>query len=218
MFKLFKDLTRPPERLDQPSSASPTPPISAPSSLGYAARQRNRPSIPPTEVSAPSDASRDVGPKAAPMVQEVEEVDEDAKKVMEYLENLDKSEGVMSVVEVSRRDGAVVQPMLTRSSFCRNCSRSNPNWKPYGRSGDTEASLLSSTRWARNWSGKAMSRVLMRRDKSRRSSGWRGSGLLSRSWLGLSRIGAVPSSSRSALPINALAKTIADSDRKKAAT
>lgn len=108
MFKLFKDLTRPPERLDQPSPAPQTPPISAPSSLGYAARQRTRPLPTPTDGAGAAPAgsgeaskSGDVNGTAAPVVTEVEETDEDAKKVVEYLKGLEGAETVMTVVEVS---------------------------------------------------------------------------------------------------------------------
>lgn len=104
MFKLFKDLTRPPERLDQPSSAPQTPPVSAPSSLGYAARQRNRSVIPPLDGQAPPPAAAQNGGASAqppPAAREVEEEDVNAIKVVEYLRGLDSAENVMSVVEVS---------------------------------------------------------------------------------------------------------------------
>lgn len=106
MFKLFKDLTRPPERLDQPSPAPQTPPVSAPSSLGYTARQRTRPPIQPTDGAAPSgpgETSKNGNGNGttAPVVAEVEETDEDAKKVVEYLKGLEGAETVMTVVEVS---------------------------------------------------------------------------------------------------------------------
>ena len=100
MFKLFKDLTRPPERLDQPTSPSPaqssTVPSSAPPSVGYAARQRTRP-LPDQANGTPTKAGAG-GPKA---VEDVEETEEDAKKVVELLKGLEAAEELMNIVEVS---------------------------------------------------------------------------------------------------------------------
>jgi hypothetical protein len=100
MFKLFKDLTRPPERLDQPTSPSPaqssTVPPSAPPSVGYAARQRTRP-LPDQANGTPTKPGAG-GPKA---VEEVEETEEDAKKVVELLKALEAAEELMTIVEVS---------------------------------------------------------------------------------------------------------------------
>jgi len=97
MFKLFKDLTRPPERLDQPSTPkATTPPTSAPSSLSYTARQRTRPL--PDQSNGEQGKS---GPAKAPVVEEVEETEEDAKKVVELLKGLETAEEMMSIVEVS---------------------------------------------------------------------------------------------------------------------
>jgi len=99
MFKLFKDLTRPPERLNQPTPPSPpsTAPPSAPASVGYAARQRTRPL--PDQTNGTPTKSGAGGPKA---VEEVEETDEDAKKVVELLKALEAAEELMTIVEVSR--------------------------------------------------------------------------------------------------------------------
>jgi hypothetical protein len=100
MFKLFKDLTRPPERLDQPPSPSPaqssTVPPSAPQSVGYAARQRTRP-LPDQANGTPTKPGAEV-PKAP---EEVEETEEDAKKVVELLKALEAAEELMTIVEVS---------------------------------------------------------------------------------------------------------------------
>lgn len=100
MFKLFKDLTRPPERLDQsPNSgatATPaTPPISAPSSLGYTARQRTRPPLP-----AQSNGEQ-ANPATGAGVQEIQETDEDAQKVVQLLKSMEPADTVMTVVEVN---------------------------------------------------------------------------------------------------------------------
>lgn len=101
MFKLFKDLTRPPERLDSPSPPPQTPPVSAPPSLGYAARQRTRP-LPQTDGAGPSRVgSKNANGTTSAVVTEVEETEEDAKKVVEYLKGLEGAETVMAVVEVS---------------------------------------------------------------------------------------------------------------------
>lgn len=117
MFKLFKDLTRPPERLDQPTPAPQTQPISAPSSLGYTARQRTRPLPPPTDGAGPSgETSKNGngnGNGTVPAVAvEVEEVDEDAKKVVEHLKALDGADTVMAVVEVSPTGQQAASPSL----------------------------------------------------------------------------------------------------------
>jgi hypothetical protein len=102
MFKLFKDLTRPPERLDSTAPASTpaptTPPISAPSSLGYTARQRTRPPLPAQPNGAQSTPAAGAGAIA---VEEIEETEEDAKKVVQLLRSMDDADGVMAVVEVS---------------------------------------------------------------------------------------------------------------------
>jgi hypothetical protein len=97
MFKLFKDLTRPPERLDQPSSPAPaqTPTPSASPSVGYAARQRTRP-LPDQSNGTPTKPAG--GPKAP---EEVEETEEDAKRVVELLKGLETAEELMTIVEVS---------------------------------------------------------------------------------------------------------------------
>jgi hypothetical protein len=100
MFKLFKDLTRPPERLDSPSAPAPaqSPPVSASSSLGYTARQRTRP---PLSNQSQGDAKSGGPGGPIPVVEEVQETDEDAQKVVELLKTLETAEEVMAIVQVS---------------------------------------------------------------------------------------------------------------------
>ena len=108
MFKLFKELTRPPEPLiassntSNAASGSRTPP-----SLVYTPRQRSR-SISAglaKALEAQSGRQAQGSTAAAASAKENEdaiETDEDAKKVVELLKDLDESQGIMSLVEVSK--------------------------------------------------------------------------------------------------------------------
>jgi hypothetical protein len=112
MFKLFKDLTRPPERLDTPSTPqTQTPPTSAPPSLSYTARQRTR----PLPDQGNGEQSKSASAKA-PVVEEVEETEEDAKKVVELLKGLETADETMSIVEVSQPKFGVDQADAGSSS------------------------------------------------------------------------------------------------------
>jgi len=119
MFKLFKDLTRPPERLNQPSSPTPaqaaTLPTSAPPSVGYAARQRTRP-LPDQNGGTPTKSAAE-GPKVP---DEVEETEEDSKKVVELLKELDVAEELMNIVEVNEQCLRSLIGRLTISSSRRS--------------------------------------------------------------------------------------------------
>lgn len=119
MFKLFKDLTRPPERLDQPSSPSPAQtsnvPAPAPPSVGYAARQRTRP-LPEKSNGTPAKPGAE-GPKRP---EEVEETEEDAKKVVELLKSVETAEELMNIVEVSQS----LEFLTGNAELMYRCSRS----------------------------------------------------------------------------------------------
>ena len=95
MFKLFKDLTRPPEPLS-PRPHADTSPISTP----YAARQpRNGAST--TVPGAPGAVSSATAANAVPAkVVEVDETDENAKTVVELLHKLEAGGDMMHYVEV----------------------------------------------------------------------------------------------------------------------
>jgi hypothetical protein len=112
MFKLFKDLTRPPERLDQASTSTPqTPPVSAPSSLGYTARQRTRPPL-PNQSNGDGEHSKGAGVSQPAAVAEIQETEEDAQKVVQLLRSIEGANAVMTVVEVR----AILSKVMKTSS------------------------------------------------------------------------------------------------------
>jgi hypothetical protein len=104
MFKLLKELTRPPVTLAPPPSDSSS---SLSPHTTYTPRQRSRSIIGSSggasrdEASTPTGGPSRVPEPAKPKV-EVEETEEEAKKVVELLKTLETSTegGVMSIVEV----------------------------------------------------------------------------------------------------------------------
>ena len=112
MFKLLKDLTRPPASLTVPSPAEHGTPTNPP----YTPRQRGRSpsggSAVASSSSGPGAPARgasltrqDGSPKALRKAEEVDETDEDSLKVIKLLKVLDEAGsgdgGVMLIVEVS---------------------------------------------------------------------------------------------------------------------
>ena len=99
MFKLFKDLTRPPEPLSPRPAVQDTSPISTP----YAARQAR--GTPPHAVPGSSGVAGTVPAPtlaaAAAAKAEAEETDEHARTVVELLHKLEAPGDMMHYVEVS---------------------------------------------------------------------------------------------------------------------
>lgn len=101
MFKLFKDLTRPPEPLAPRPVHSDASPISTP----YAVRQARGGAPNATPGSAGTTATLPT-PATVPnplKVVEVDETDENAKTVVELLRKLETAGDMMHYVEVSLR-------------------------------------------------------------------------------------------------------------------
>lgn len=116
MFKLFKELTRPPEPLiANPSHSAGGSGGESPANLAYTPRQRGRSLSTSLTRALEGQASQTSGTKVVEGTksaanqndhkteEDAVETNGDAKKVVELLKDLDESQGVMSLVEVSDR-------------------------------------------------------------------------------------------------------------------